>query len=300
VALVAAAPARGGDPLDAPPIQVQIEVKLVETTLDTLDALGVRIGQYAPETDGDASLGPRTAIEALAGRDGYAYDDAPPFDPDGLGGGPWVGNVEGFAGALFRDSGANVLASPRITTRSEESAQIFVGGRLPSFVDPDGDGRHPGAEEFGLHMGIVPVVGEDGRVRMRIDLTLDRVETPPGATPQLGTRTLETDVRVPDRGTLLIGGLLGDRDRATAGRIPVLGDLPILGQLFRSADYRSGRSDLLVLITPTLYDPATGTSRPAVPSRPTPPVHRPRIDPELKHGPSGNKSPAYPQGYRRP
>jgi pilus assembly protein CpaC len=263
--------------------------------------LDVRIGQYAPEAAGDASLGPLTAIEALAGRSGYAYEDAPPFDPDGLGGGPWVGNVEGFVGALFRKSEANVLASPRITTRSEASAQIFVGGHLPSFVDPDGGERHPGAEEFGLHIGIVPVVGEDGRIRMRIHLALDRVDaTAPGAAPRIETRTVETDVRVPDRGTLLIGGLLDDRDRDMASRIPVLGDLPILGQLFRSSDYRSGRTDLVVLVTPTLYDEATGRSRPAVPSRPSQPVHRPRVDPELQHGQSpAGKTPGYPQGYRK-
>lgn len=160
---------------------------------------------------------------------------------------------------------ARTLAEPRLVTLSGQEASFLAGGEFPYPV-PDNEGN-PSIEfkEFGVGLRFTPVVMADGRISLRVAPSVSEISgttpIPTGITgtiypvPNLTTRKLETTVHLRDGQTLALAGLLQDSLRETSSKVPGLGDLPVIGPLFRSSGYQQQKTDLLIAVTPRLVKP---------------------------------------------
>ncbi|MGK2944098.1 MAG: type II and III secretion system protein family protein, partial [Desulfuromonadales bacterium] len=114
-------------------------------------------------------------------------------------------------------------------------------------------------KEFGVGLKFTPIIGSDGMVTLRVSPSVSEitelVETSTGPQPVLSTRKLNTTVRLRDGQTLALAGLLQDDLREIVSKIPMLGDIPILGTLFRSSNFQQRKTDLLIAVTPHIIKP---------------------------------------------
>ncbi|MCK4621468.1 MAG: type II and III secretion system protein family protein [Desulfuromonadales bacterium] len=182
-------------------------------------------------------------------------------------------NIDDFSAALtlMENEGlARTLAEPRLVTQSGQEASFLAGGEFPIPV-PQGDGKISiDYKEFGVALVFTPVVLSDGRISLRVAPSVTDIVgaqiVPAGIVgadfivPNLSTRKLETTVQLYDGQTLALAGLLQSKFRNNVQKIPGLGDLPILGPLFRSTDFVEEKTELLVAVTPHLVKPVEAGS----------------------------------------
>jgi pilus assembly protein CpaC len=181
-------------------------------------------------------------------------------------------NVDNLTAALtfLENEGlARTLAEPRVVTQSGQEASFLAGGEFPIPVLQSTSGISNGItvefKEFGVGLRFTPVVLSDGKISLRVAPSVsDIVSTstiPTGivganfVVPSLSTRKLETTVQLYDGQTLALAGLLQDNLRESVNKVPGLGDLPILGALFRSTSYQQDKTDLLISVTPHIVKP---------------------------------------------
>jgi len=126
-------------------------------------------------------------------------------------------------------------------------------------------------KKFGVQLDFTPVVLGDGRIRLKVtpevsDLDFARSVTVSGTLiPSVTKRTLTTEIELADGQTFAVGGLLNNRTTANKDVTPFLGDLPVLGALFRSVRYERNESELVVLVTPRLVEPMNPEQVPSLP-----------------------------------
>ncbi|MCK4508962.1 MAG: pilus assembly protein N-terminal domain-containing protein, partial [Desulfuromonadales bacterium] len=159
---------------------------------------------------------------------------------------------------LEEESLARLLAEPRLVTQSGQEASFLAGGEFPYQTVSDND-VSINFKEFGVGLKFTPIIGSDGMVTLRVSPSVSEitelVETSTGPQPVLSTRKLNTTVRLRDGQTLVLAGLLQDDLREIVSKIPMLGDIPILGTLFRSSSYQERKTDLLIAVTPHIIKP---------------------------------------------
>lgn len=172
-----------------------------------------------------------------------------------------------FAFDIAKQHGlAKVLAEPNITALSGQQAQFLSGGEFPIPV-PDDDGIAIEYRDFGVGVTFVPTVLDSGKINLNLKvlvselsnthtLVLTSAQTDSSfIVPSLVKRTTSTTVELGDGQTIAIGGLISDNFRESVDKLPGLGDIPILGQLFRSQEYRKGQTELVIMVTPRLVRP---------------------------------------------
>ena len=256
--------------------QVLLEVKFAEvarrSSRDWQAALGV--------------TGQGQDLQIAAGINGF--DVSPGSLPPGLSQGSLLLNFAGNQANIFakldnltaalkfleEEGLARVLAEPRLVTRSGIPASFLAGGEFPiPVLQQTGGGNAVTIQfrEFGVSLKFTPVVLSDGKISLQVAPAVSEIANtttlnlPTGTTtgnagnvftiPKLTTRKLETTVELYDGQTLALAGLLQDTMRESAKKIPGLGDLPILGSLFRSSNFIQNKTDLLIAVTPHLIKP---------------------------------------------
>lgn len=176
-------------------------------------------------------------------------------------GGPWarLNRLAVELEGLVEDGSAVILASPSLLTMSGEEANFLVGGEVPVVV-PKGEETVIEWKAYGVYLRMTPIVeaeGEEVTVIVRPEVsTLDwtnGVKINSMVLPALGTRRVETRVRVGTGATLVIGGLLQNEESEDVAKVPLLGDLPVLGALFRSKKFQRKETELLFFITPWTF-----------------------------------------------
>jgi hypothetical protein len=159
--------------------------------------------------------------------------------------------------ALQEKGKARVRANPRIATVSGRRASIFVGRQRYIATPIDTGSGQRNFIDAGVRLGMTPYTGGQGQILVEVDAevsTLSAID-PITRLPEKSTRTANTIVRVGDGGTIVIGGLRQQESREVRTKIPVLGDVPFIGSLFRTRDERSTQTELMIFITPrTLSD----------------------------------------------
>jgi pilus assembly protein CpaC len=171
-------------------------------------------------------------------------------------------NIDNFSltlNFLEAENLARVLAEPRLVTQSGQEASFLAGGEYPYPVDNGTEGIEIEFKEFGVGLKFTPIVQSDGLITLRVapsvtDIT-STVETAAGFQPIFSTRRMESTVQMRDGQTLALAGLLKENMSNAVEKVPLLGDLPILGALFRSSGFREDKTDLIVAITPHLVKP---------------------------------------------
>jgi pilus assembly protein CpaC len=177
-----------------------------------------------------------------------------------IGGGP--GNdVTAVIRALERTGMVRLLAEPNLTAVSGESAKFLAGGEFPFPVGRDQDGNITlEFKPFGVGLGFTPVVLSEGRISLRIstevsELSSENAFVVTGLTvPGLRVRRAETTVELPSGGSMVMAGLLQQQTAQNLDGVPGLMNIPILGSLFHSRDFKSGETELVVIVTPYIVD----------------------------------------------
>ncbi len=164
--------------------------------------------------------------------------------------------------ALEQTGMIRTLAEPTLTAISGETASFLAGGEFPVPTGRDTSGNVTiQFKPFGVALTFTPVVLAEGRISLRVktevsELTSDGSLTANGLTiPGLKVRRAESTLELPSGGAMVLGGMLQDSVRQSIGKFPGLGDLPILGPLFRSRDFQRNETELVIIITPYLVKP---------------------------------------------
>jgi len=248
--------------LDVKPLQVIVEVRVVETSKTFAENLGVeynwtpfRFVETAPgSTVSGNPFGSGSAVTRPAGLGQFSRV-------------PW--NLIANLNALVRDGKAKVLANPSVQVIDNQDANIFIGDTIRARV---AQATALGAQtvdirEFpiGIVLLIRPRISPDGNITMRVNPVVSTVTAiGPDNVPQTSSREAETTVIVRDGETIAIGGLIRDEQSTVVSRVPILSQLPIVGELFKSRSTNKIRTDVVVTITPRIVrDVATDTAAPA-------------------------------------
>jgi pilus assembly protein CpaC len=189
-----------------------------------------------------------------------------------------VGNVafEYFIQALRRNNLLRILAEPNLVATSGEKASFLAGGEFPVPVPQDSGGSGGTTitieyKQFGVRLNFLPTVMGDGRVRLDVEPEVSELDISRSVTlngfviPSLTKRTLRTTIELRDGQTFAVGGLLNSRVTANKDVTPLLGDLPVLGVLFRSTRYERSETELVVLVTPRLVEGMNPAQVPPLP-----------------------------------
>lgn len=161
---------------------------------------------------------------------------------------------------LFKsDVDAKTLAHPRVRVLNGKTAKVHIGDRIPlrtsTVTEATGQVRTLYEyKEIGIKLTVEPVVHLTRETSLKMNLEIsslgENLGTPTEPQYRIGTRNAETHLDVRDGETVILGGLIRDEERDTAVKIPLLGDVPVLGRLFTSKEDTRGRTDILLTITP--------------------------------------------------
>ncbi|MDX1302217.1 type II and III secretion system protein family protein [Photobacterium sp.] len=161
---------------------------------------------------------------------------------------------------------AKVLAEPTLTALSGEQAEFLSGGEFPVPV-PDDDGITIEYKEFGVGLKFLPTVMSADSINLALNIEVSEISTQNALTltpsgtgtqffvPALTKRSAKTTVELGNGQTIGIAGLLSENITDVVEKLPGLGDLPVIGQLFRSQSFRKGETELVILVTPRLAKP---------------------------------------------
>jgi pilus assembly protein CpaC len=163
--------------------------------------------------------------------------------------------------ALAQEGLVNILAEPNLTALSGETASFLAGGEFPIPVSSDEDEVEIEFKEFGIQLAFTPTVLSGSRISLRVrpevsELSEDgAIEVNGLIIPALKTRRAETTVELGSGQSFAIGGLLSSDVQNAISKTPGLGDLPVLGTLFRSTAFRRDETELVIIVTPYLVRP---------------------------------------------
>lgn len=160
----------------------------------------------------------------------------------------------------------NTLAEPNLTATSGETASFLAGGEFPVVIPASTLGQSASVEfkDYGVSLSFTPVILADGRISLRVAPEVSELSTSGAieiagySIPALTTRRAETTVELASGQTFAIGGLLQNSVTDTGNELPGLGNLPVIGPLFRSTNFQRGESELVILVTPYLVRPSSG------------------------------------------
>jgi type II secretory pathway component GspD/PulD (secretin) len=233
--------------IDIPPQQIMFEAEAIEISRDDYKNLGVDWGA----TTALPSIPPNNNT-TLAGVpiEGSQYR---------VGLGKYGVNFAATLNHLLENKKARLLASPRIAALDGQTAQILIGDKLAVESHEVSNGTESISVTYvdvGIKLEVTPTVNDDGTITAHIkpEVSNKTNETKNG-NPNIRTRQAETTLRVKDGETIVIGGLIQRQDTSDVVKTPLLGDLPIIGSLFRSSDREKHETELIILITPKKVEP---------------------------------------------
>lgn len=260
--------------------QVQLEVKFAEVSRTGLREMSFnifhqdRLGRYVTGMAGSATLPGNFASVPGAGIAGvpnvYAPNQPSSFSLffSGLPRFPFSAMV-----SLLESNGlAKMLAEPTLVAMSGQEAKFLAGGE---FAVPYSTGLGAVSilwKKFGILLSFTPTVVDDQSIHLKMAAEVSDVDPARAvviggfSVPGLTSRQSETTVRMADGQSFAIAGLLSDRVRSQIDRVPFFGDLPVLGALFRSVNYRRDESELLVVVTARLARPLAPHEVPPLPT----------------------------------
>ncbi len=254
--------------------QVMLQVRFAEVSRTASSSLGFNMFG----TDGKFRLGVGTgaAGSPLGGLAAGTPDTAVPSSATVFGA-TTLGSTqfEMFISALRTNNLLRVLAEPNLTAISGQEASFLAGGEFPVPVpqasSTGGTTITIEYKQFGVGLKFVPIVLGDGRIRLKCapevsDLDFSNAVTLNGfKIPALTKRNLNTTVELKEGQTLALAGLLNNTISTSADVTPLLGDIPVLGALFRSTSYQRKETELVVLVTPKLVGGMNPDQVPALP-----------------------------------
>jgi type IV pilus assembly protein PilQ len=274
--------------LDIPVRQVLIEARIVTVNDDYSRQLGVRFGSTVVRENGDDGLvsltGNGSGSDVIVGsalnnlqNNGQPFPvTVPPINQRYNVNLPITNPAGSFAlaildsdylidlelSALQAEGDGEIISTPRVITSNQREARIEQGVDIPFQQSASSGATTTQFREAVLSLTVTPQITPDDRIIMDLFVTRDSVgEVVPSATggfvPSIDTRSVTTQVLVNDGETVVLGGIFETERRDTINKVPVLGDIPGLGYLFRSRNNVNNKAELLIFVTPRILREGT-------------------------------------------
>ncbi len=232
------------------PIQIKIEAKIVEINRLKTKDLGL---QYYSNNSATAPGIFYAGQSQTNSRSPNTFGNLGTFAP-----------VNAQLKLLVQNGYAKLLSQPNMVTLSGDKANILVGGQIPIPVSNQNGSVSIEWKDYGVKLAITPEASMDGLITSKIKAEVSAIEwdsthripiSPSLTIPPIRMRLAETSIALASGQTMAIGGLISKDITRDVTKIPFLGDLPIIGQLFRSTSFTKGETELIILVTPTIVDP---------------------------------------------
>lgn len=222
---------------------VELDVEFVEISKNSLDRIGVR---WPTDLSGTINLN-YSNTKVFKG-----VDQA---DAESLTG------TASFSGSLgltlqFNDGVTRTLARPRLVAASNQEAKFLAGGEVPIPIVTQ-DRVYVEFKEYGIRLTITPVAEASGTIQTKVLAEISDVDDTVAVMgiPGFITRRVDTNVTVKDGETIVLSGLLHVTESKSITKVPILGHIPIIGELFKSRQFQDNQTELAVFVTPRLVDP---------------------------------------------
>ena len=272
------------DELDTKPAQILIEATILQTTLNEANAFGVDFAliQNLDFTDFVGTGGPLSVVDGLINGQGETVDGTAVDVPGGHGTGlqSTPGNTSGpatlkagfvngdvgvFMRVLDEITDVTVVSNPKLLTLNRQPARVLVGTRVGYLNSTTTDTSTTQSVEFldvGTQLAVRPFVSKNGLIRLELrpqvsNFTLRQVADGAGnnvTIPDEDTTEMNTNVMVRDGQTVVLGGLFTETTSSSRSQVPVLGDIPLVGNAFKGYDDSTRRSEIIFLITPSIVN----------------------------------------------
>lgn len=241
------------------PTMVNLSALVIDISGKDASDLGFKYGVASKisNSDGHTNITFGTAGDFYGGMDWQDYTHHP------------FQNVDFMIQALASQNKIKVLSRPNITTMSGEEAEILIGGELPIPTSKDGE-ISVEWKPYGIKLKIKPQVDQESKITSKVEAEVSGIDasvsipTSAGKIPGLISRKASTMLSVPDGQTMAIGGLMNSDESKVITKVPILGDIPIIGEFFKHTSTSKDKRELMILITPTIVtnnDPVKGSSK---------------------------------------
>ena len=249
--------------LDRRSKQVFVQVLIAEVSLDKSRNLGVQAGIMGAGASGSVAGGgmydPFNALTNMLSTAGSGTGGISTLLSGKIGTKPL--NVAAVVQALDSNGLLNVLSTPNILTSDNKDAEIFVGENIPfggqSTVSSGIQTSSTERKDVGINLKIKPQISEGDYIRLDINQEISAVKevitVGAGLTDRSTTkRSAKTSIVVKDNETIIIGGLIQDQEQEIVSKVPLLGDIPFLGWLFKYTSKKRNKTNLMIMLTPRI------------------------------------------------
>lgn len=169
-------------------------------------------------------------------------------------------NVDVQIQALVNNGDARVLSRPNITTLSGEKAEILIGGSIPLPVTDSDGGVNVSWKDYGIKLSVEPKLDTEEKITAKVETEVSTLDYDHAVTSSVGTfpamtkRTAAAAINLESGMTMVIGGLLNSQDGKSINKIPLLGDIPIIGEFFKFTSKTKDKRELMILIRPRIVE----------------------------------------------
>ena len=259
--------------LDVPRAQVMVEAAIVEVSGDITDALGVQWAVDARGSTGGAggvSFG-NTGISIGSVLNAISNNEVPSNLPDGAVIGVGTRSFGALITALSANSKSNLLSTPSLLTLDNQEAEILVGQNVPfqtgTYTTDASGANNPFTtierEDIGVTLKVVPHINEGATLRLEIEQEISSIAPSASLSAQAvdlvtNKRSIKSTILAEDGQVIVLGGLIQDDVTRTDSKVPLLGDIPLLGALFRSTQESHVKRNLMVFLRPTVIRDRAG------------------------------------------
>lgn len=262
--------------------QVMLEVKVAEISRTLIRRMGIKFNAF--NADGNWTIGAVHGGATIGGPavPGFPGGGAPISNPGNIRPNPISIGDKGLLGSFMsgqsvfnimidaakEDGLAKVLAEPTLTTMTGQEASFLAGGEFPIPV-ANRDGVRVEFKDFGVALKFLPVVLDSGTISLKVNIAVSEVVTQNAAivdidrtaqsffVPSLAKRSASSTVELGAGQTMGIAGLINESLRQRVDKFPGLGEIPVLGALFRSQEFEKGETELVIFVTPHFAKPTT-------------------------------------------
>lgn len=259
--------------LDIPRAQVMVEAAIVEVSGDITDALGV---QWAVDArGGTGGIGGvnfgNTGISVGSVLTAMREDEIPDRLPDGAIIGLGTRSFGALITALSANSKSNLLSTPSLLTLDNQEAEILVGQNVPfqtgSYTTDSSGANNPFTtierEDIGVTLKVVPHINDGATLRLEIEQEISSIAPSASLSAQAvdlvtNKRSIKSTILAEDGQVIVLGGLIQDDVTQTNSKVPLLGDIPLIGGLFRSTQETHVKRNLMVFLRPTVIRDRAG------------------------------------------
>jgi pilus assembly protein CpaC len=256
--------------------QIQLQVVFAEVNRTALRELGMN-GSLATPTMGIAGTGPNFSGASRAYNANLGMLNGGIVPAAAAGSFQFLGafgdptGILAVLSVLEQHNVSRTLAQPTLTALSGQQAEFLAGGEIPIPVAQFGSRISLEFKEYGVKLLFVPTVLGNDVVDMRVYVEVSDVDSSTGIrvtgieVPGFVSRKTESHLRVESGMTVAMAGMLSETSRATFAKVPILGDIPVVGTLFRYVQHRRNETELMIFVTPRLVRPMAAGEVPAYP-----------------------------------